>query len=90
MRECLKYGSIIPGRHFRDELAAEGLVFSDALVILKSGWIYNEPEQDIKTGDWKYRIVGSPGDALLLRRFEIVFCFRAVDQAFLITAFSIR
>ncbi len=34
----------------------------DALGILNRGQVYDEPEQDIKTGDWKYRMEGeTPG-----------------------------
>ena len=27
LRYCLSEGAVIPGKHFREELAAEGLVF---------------------------------------------------------------
>jgi hypothetical protein len=86
LRKCATTGKIIPGRHFRDELAKEGLIFTDALRVLKTGQIYEEPEHDIKSGEWKYRIEGSELDG---RWFAIVFCFKAVDTAFLITVFSI-
>jgi len=78
-------GKIIPGRHFRDELANENLIFADALRVLKTGQIYDEPEPDAKTGVWKYRVEGQEVDGKWL---AIVFCFRAVDTAFLITVFS--
>ena len=87
LRECLATGKIIPGRHFRDELANEGLDIHDSLRVMKTGQIYDEPEQDIKSGDWKYRCEGSVLDG---RSFAVVFCFKAVDTAFLITVFSIR
>lgn len=87
LRECVRVGKIIPGKHFRDELAAEGLIFPDALRVLKTGQIYNEPEPDSKTGEWKYRIEGREVDGKWL---AIVFCFKATDTAFLITVFSVE
>jgi hypothetical protein len=46
LRECVRSGKIIPGKHFRDELANEGLIFPDALRVLKTGQVYQEPEPD--------------------------------------------
>lgn len=90
-RRCLQPGRrVIPGKHFRDELESEGLTLSDALHVLKNGRIYDEPEQDIKTGDWKYRIEGKEVDG---RTLKIVFCFKdfgGVDTAYLITVFAGR
>jgi hypothetical protein len=51
IRGCVRVGKIIPGKHFREELAAEGLIFPDALRVLKTGQIYQEPEPDSKTGE---------------------------------------
>ena len=87
LRECVRIGKVILGRHFRDELANEGLFFPDALRVLKTGQIYDEPEPDPKTGDWKYRVEGREVDGKWL---AIVFCFKAVDTAFLITVFSVK
>ncbi|SRR6266700_7323784 len=87
LRHCLEEGEVIPGRHFRDELAKEGIVFEDAWVAMRTGCIYEEPECDIKTGEWKYRVEGyEPGGKWL----AIVFSFRTVDRAFLITVFSVE
>ncbi|HWZ55059.1 MAG TPA: DUF4258 domain-containing protein [Verrucomicrobiae bacterium] len=83
----MRIGKVILGRHFRDELANEGLFFADALRVLKTGQIYDEPEPDPKTGDWKYRVEGREVDGKWL---AIVFCFKAVDTAFLITVFSVK
>ena len=87
IRQCLATGRIIPTRHFRDELANEKLDFQDALRILKTGHIYDEAEQDVKSGDWKYRCEGSVLDG---KSFAIVIRFEAVDTLYLITVFSIR
>ncbi|MBZ5562286.1 MAG: DUF4258 domain-containing protein [Acidobacteriia bacterium] len=87
MRECLARGRVILGSHFRRELAAEDLDLVDAWQVLRSGNIYAEPEPDIKTGEWKYRVEGyEPGGKWL----AIVFSFKSADVAFLITTFSLE
>ena len=73
-------------KHFKEELLNEGLDFSDALYVLERGLIIDPPEQNIKSGEWKYRIEGYEPNGIYL---AIVFCFKAVDQALLITVFSI-
>jgi hypothetical protein len=87
-RRCLSgAGRIIPSKHFRDELAKEGLDILDAYHILRTGQVFNEPELDPRHGDWNYRIEGTePGG----RRLAIVFCFKEQDTGLLITIFSIR
>jgi hypothetical protein len=85
---CLEGGGeIIPGRHFRDELANEELSFEDAWIVLRRGQILEPPEADIKTGDLKFRVEGyEPGGKCLV----IVFSFKTIARAFLITIFSIK
>jgi len=85
---CLEgEGEVIPGRHFRDELAKERLTFEDAWMVLNTGQIYDPPEPDIKTGEWKYRVEGweSGGKWLV-----IAFSFKTISRAFLITIFSVE
>jgi hypothetical protein len=83
---CLDEGEVIPSKHFRAELENEGLEFADAFCVLKAGQVYREPEPDIKTGDWKYTIEGpEPGGM----RLAIVFCFKRIATALLITVFSV-
>ena len=85
---CLEGGGeIIVGRHFRDELAAENLTFEDALVVLKKGTIYDPPEIDSRTGEWKFRVEGYEPEG---KWITIVFSFKAVNRAFLITIFSVE
>lgn len=84
---CLSAGRLIPGRHFREELAAEGLDILDAYNVLKTGNIFREPEPDIRTGDWKYRMEGIDLEG---KPLAVVFCFKNDSTGFLITAFSIR
>ena len=86
IRLCLQKGSIRPSFHFREELANEGLTEQDAYKVLKYGRIYDEAEQEMKSGEYKYRIEGhEPGGKWLV----IVFCFKSIDMALLITVFSV-
>ena len=57
---CLEDGGVIQGKHFREELAKEGgpLCIEDAFAVLVDGIIYDPPEIDIKTGEWKWKIEG--------------------------------
>jgi hypothetical protein len=87
LRHCLEDGQVIPGKHFRDELAKEELALEDAWNVLSKGLIYDPPEPDIKTGEWKYRVEGyEPGDKWV----AVVFSFKTPDRAFLITIFSME
>jgi hypothetical protein len=87
MRHCLERGGVIPGKHFREELANEGINLQDAWIVLRYGHICDAPEKDIKTGEWKYRLEGpEPGG----RWTAIVFSFKAADKAFLITVFTVK
>jgi hypothetical protein len=87
MRRCLEEGAVIPGRHFRDELAKEGIDLQDAWIVLRYGHIYDPPERDIKAGEWKYRMEGPEPDG---KWTVIVFSFKTVDIAFLITVFTVK
>jgi hypothetical protein len=42
---------MISGKHFREELANEGLDILDAHNVLRTGIIFQEPEPDIRSGD---------------------------------------
>ena len=87
LRACLdEGGSVIPGQHFREELKNEGLTLPAAWHVLRRGVIFKPPEHDIKTGDWKYSVEGHEPDGKWL---VIVFCFREVNRAYLITVFSV-
>lgn len=87
LRHCLEAGEVIPGKHFREELKKEKLEWEAAWHVLKTGIVYSPPEQELKTGEWKYRVEGSEPDGKWL---IIVFCFRTVDRTFLITVFSVE
>jgi uncharacterized DUF497 family protein len=88
LRECLQNsGQVKPTRHFLDELEKEGLTLTDAWQVLKSGCVYDPPEQDIKSGEWKYKIEGKTPDG---KWIAIVYCIKAADRANLITVFSVE
>jgi hypothetical protein len=87
LRECLGDGRFIPTRHFRRELEKEGLSIVDALIIIRRGYVFDEPELDISTGQWKYRVTGTAPEGEFV---VIVFCFNSDDEAVLITVFSER
>jgi hypothetical protein len=55
LHRCLEEGSVIPGPHFTKALADEGSTFSDAVTVMRCGKVYDEPEHDIKWGEWKYK-----------------------------------
>lgn len=87
LHHCLsESGSVKWGPHFKKALADEKLTFPDAWHILRSGRIYEAPERDIKTGEWKYHVEGHTPDGVWL---VIVFCFKELDRAFLITVWSV-
>ncbi|MEP7367346.1 MAG: DUF4258 domain-containing protein [Acidobacteriota bacterium] len=81
---CLEEGAVRYSRHFRDELLNDQLTTEDVLTVCKSGAISMVPEQDIKTGQWKYRIEGLTADR---RKVAVVFSF-VMDQAVFITVFE--
>jgi hypothetical protein len=87
VRHCLSSGKVRYGRHFKEELANEALAIQDAYHVLKRGVILREPEQDIRTGEWKYRMEGADVEG---KRLAVVFCFKEAEATFLITIFSIR
>ena len=86
LRECLQNsGQVKPTKHFRDALDDEpDLTIPDVWHVLKSGCIFAPPEQDIKTGEWKYRIEGKTPDGI---QIVVVFCFKTADRVHLITVF---
>jgi len=87
LRYCIEQGGVVWGKHFKEELAKERVSFTGAWWVLRRGRIFDPPEQDIKTGEWKYRIEGhEPGGKWLV----VVFSFKTVERAFLITVFSIE
>jgi len=87
VRHCLDAGKVRVGKHCREELANEDFDILDARNVLRKGNIFMQPELDIKTGDWKYRMEGKAIDG---RSLAVVFCFKGSDSSFLITAFSIK
>ena len=83
LNECVEDGTVVYSRHFREELANDRLTISDVLSVCRSGTIMMSPEQDIRTGNWKYRIEGITPDRF---RIAVVFAFRS--GAVFITVFK--
>ena len=87
LRHCLESGEVVPCKHFRDELGKEGVSMVDAWAVLRTGKIYNPPEHHVGSQEWNYRMEGhEPGGKWL----AIVFSFKEINRAFLITVFSVE
>ena len=80
-------GEVVPGLHFLDELRKEELEIPDVWLILRTGHVFSPPELDTRTGEWKYKVEGHETGG---KYIVIVFSFKEIDQAFLITVFSIE
>jgi hypothetical protein len=50
---CLTDGEVVPGKHFRIELANERLEMDSVLRVMRSGAIFDEPESDLRSQEWK-------------------------------------
>jgi hypothetical protein len=88
VKRCLDLPNAIrESRHFLKELANEHLSIADARYVMRHGHILNEPEFHVGKQEWNYRI---EGHELGGKWLAIVFSFKALDQAFLITVFSIQ
>ena len=77
IRYCLRSGGITIGRHFRAELANEGLTLADAYQVLNNGNVFMPPEKDIRSGEWKYRSEGRDPEG---KKVAIVFCLRKTKE----------
>ena len=84
LNRCIKSGQVVLTGHFREELANDDLTMEDVFYVCRSGAILMEPEADLKTGRWKYRIEGNTMEP---RNIAVVFTFD-VARAFLITVFE--
>ena len=85
LNRCLEDGTVVYTQHFRDDLAIDDLTMEDVLAVCRSGAVIMEPEEDIRTGHWKYRMEGTTAD---LRRVAMVFTFRP-ELAVCITVFEV-
>lgn len=85
LRKCLESGDIILTSHFKKELSNECIAFEDAWSILRYGRMYSPPEEDTRSGDWKYRVEGhEPGGKWI----AVIYCFKSTTRVNLITIFS--
>jgi hypothetical protein len=80
-------GNIIEGRHFRDKLKKEEIKRDDAFYVMRAGNIYEAPELDIVTGELKWKVEGLEPDG---RWIVVVFVFKTVENAFLVTIYSVE
>src|SRR5580658_1803047 len=86
VRHYLSAGGEVHVKHVREELENEVLDILDAHRVLRTGRIFQEPEPDIRSGDWKYRMEGTDLEG---KPLAVVFCFKDAATGFLITVFSI-
>lgn len=88
LHHCLtESGGVQWGPHFKRALKDEKVELADAWQVLRNGGIFDAPEHDISTGDWKYKVEGHTPDGIWL---VIPFCFKEINRAFLITVFSVE
>ncbi|PYP87542.1 MAG: hypothetical protein DMG65_17360 [Candidatus Angelobacter sp. Gp1-AA117] len=84
LRYCAENGVVEPHPHFLSALRDDGLDLLDAMPVLKSGIVYDEPEFDVRFRQWRYKVEGKESGG---RWLMIVFTFRADDETLLITAY---
>ena len=87
LRFCLEFGIVEQHPHFKKALLEDGCDYNDALMIMKRGSIYDEPEFDVRFQEWRYKIEGEETEG---RWLKIVFSFIEDDGTLLITAFVVE
>jgi len=85
IRHCLRQGRIRITRHFKEQLAAEGLTIGDAYYVLQQGIVLHEPEHDVFFQQWRYRMEGTEPDG---KYVSIIFTFEGPEDGVLVTIFS--
>jgi uncharacterized protein DUF4258 len=85
IRQCIRLARIRFSRHFKEELAKEGLSVPDAHYVLYHGQVYMEPEHDVYFQQWRYRMEGTEPDG---RYLSIIFTFEGPEDGLLVTIFS--
>jgi hypothetical protein len=84
---CLSDGEVRLTKHFREELKQEDLSVEDVYAVLRGGTIYEPPELDIKTREWKWRVEGREPSG---KWIAIILTFKTIESVFLITVFSVN
>jgi hypothetical protein len=64
IRQHFNDGNIISTKHFRERLKDRNISIQDVTEIVKSGTIKKDPEKDLITSEWKYRIEGKSIDGI--------------------------
>ena len=83
-RKCLTDGRIIVTKHARERLDERDFDLQDVRKVLRWGQISDQPEHDVKHGNWKYRIQGQSIDN---RELSVVICFGPEPNTLVITIF---
>jgi hypothetical protein len=85
LKACSQDGGLKLTSCFHRESERLGLSIVDAQIIIRRGYVHDEPERENSTGQWKYRISGTSSDSEYL---TISFCFNSDEEAVLITIFK--
>ena len=80
-------GRMTPIPHFWRELENARAARRDLEHVARTGRVYREPEPNIRSGNWRYRIEGTDVDG---HRLQVVFEIVALDWVKLITVFNGR
>ena len=86
LRECIEHGSIIPTNHAIERMVERHISREELFQVLQSGHISRPAEQELKTGEWKYRVEGHT----LGRAVAAVFKFVQIGRAVVITVFEVK
>ena len=63
IKKIVKSGFIRTTKHAKDRMKERDITNQDILWAFKYGKVIDEPEPDIKTGYWKYKIIGNAIDS---------------------------
>jgi hypothetical protein len=86
LRACIESGEVILTKHAIDEMLADGISRIELFRVLENGNIFQPAEQDMKTGEWKYRVESN----ITGRPIASVFKFVRIDRTVIITVFEVR
>lgn len=83
LRECLKSGIVEYHPHFSQRCRERGVDAQDAQFVLRKGFIYDEPELNLRFQEWRYKVEGKPPDSE--KRLKVVITFLERDEVLVIT-----
>lgn len=82
LRKCLQGGIVEYHPHFERRCRERGVDPQDAQYVLRNGFIYDEPELDIRFQEWRYKVEGKPPDS---DKLKVVIAFLERDEVLVIT-----